>query len=109
LLNRARPDVDVALLVEAAVERESVGRGPRLYHEVVRLVIALAQGRWVLTVGVAGVHRRTHWEPGDQPPARDAVDHREFFGDPGRRVVERQRIAEHADRGVGGAAGQGAG
>ena len=92
-LDRARPDVDVALLVEAAVEGEGVLLGPGLDDQVVRLVIALAQHRRVLAIGVAGVHRRADREAGDQPAARDAVDHREFFGHARRRIVERQRIA----------------
>ena len=101
LLHRARPDVDVALLVEAAVEGEGVGLGPRLDDEIVRFEVALAQHRRVLAVGVAGVHRRADREAGDQPPARDHVDHRELFRDPGRRIVQRQRIAEDAQRRVG--------
>ena len=71
-----------------------------------RLVVAVAQQRRVLAVGVAGVHRRADREAGDQPPAGDAVDHGELFGDARRRVVERQRVAHDADRGVGGAARQ---
>ena len=35
--------------------------------------------------------------PGDQAPAAQAVDDRELLGDPGRRVVERQRVADHRD------------
>ena len=105
-LHRARPDVDVALLVEAAVEREGVAFGPGAQDQVVRLVVAVAQQRRVLAVGVAGVHRRTDREAGDQPPAGDAVDHRELFGHARRRVVQRQRIAHDADRGIGGAARQ---
>ena len=68
-----------------------------------RLVVAVAQQRRVLAVGVAGVHRRTDREAGDQPSAGDAVDHRELFRDAGRRIVQRQRVAHDADRGVGGA------
>ena len=105
-LDRARPDVDVALLVIAAVERERVRMLPGLHHQVVRLVIALAELARVLAVGEAVVHRRADREAGDQPAAGDAVDHREFFGDAGRRVVQRERVAHHADRRVGGAAGQ---
>ena len=105
-LHRARPDVDVALLVVAAVERERVRVLPGLHHQVVRLVVALAQLRRVLAVGEAVVHRRADRKAGDQPTAGDAVDHRELLGDAGRRVVQRQRVAHHADRRVGGAAGQ---
>ena len=106
LLHRPRPDVDIALLVEAAVEGKGVLLGPGPHYQVVRLVVALAQHARVLAIGKTGVHRRPDREAGDQPPARDAVDHREFFGDPGRRVVERQGVAHHAQRGVGGAPGQ---
>ncbi len=55
LLDRPRPDVDVALLVVAAVEGEGVLLGPGLHDEVVRLVVALAQLARVLAVGVAVV------------------------------------------------------
>ena len=50
-LDGARPDVDVALLVEAAVEGEGLRLGPRPGHEVVRLVVPLAQQRRILAVG----------------------------------------------------------
>ena len=103
-LHRTRPDVDVALLVEAAVEGEGVAVGPRTQDQIVRLVVAVTQQRRVLTVGEAGVHRRTDREAGDEPSAGDAVDHGELFGDARRRVVEGERVAHDADRGVGGAA-----
>ena len=100
-LDRPRPDVHVALLVEPPVEGERVAIGPGAQDQVVRLVIALAQQRRVLAVGVTGVHRRADRKPGDQPPAGDAVDHCELFGHPRRRIVQRQRVAHHAERGVG--------
>ncbi len=99
-LHRPRPDVHVALLVEAAVEREGVRVLPGPHHQVMRLEIALAQQARVLAVAVAGVHRRADREAGDQPPAGDDVDHRELFRDARRRIVQRERIAHHADRGV---------
>ena len=105
-LHRARPDVDVALLVVAAVEREGVRMLPGLHHQVVRLVVALAKLRRVLAVGEAVVHRRADRESRDQPAAGDAVDHRELFCDAGRRIVQCERVAHHADGGVGGAAGE---
>ena len=43
VLHRARPDVHVALLVEAAIEGEGVLLGPGAHHQVMRFVIALAQ------------------------------------------------------------------
>ena len=106
LLDRPRPDVDVALLVEAAVEGERLLLGPGAQHEVVGLVVAVAQLARVGAVGIGRVHRRADREAGDQAPARDAVDHGELFGHPRRRIVEREAVAEHADRRVGGAARQ---
>ena len=105
-LDGARPDVHVALLVEAAVEREGVAFRPCLHHQIVRLVVAVAQHGRVLAIGVARVHRRTDREARDQPTAGDAVDHREFLGDARRRIVQRQRVAHHADRRIGRASRQ---
>ena len=105
-LHRARPDVDIALLIVAAVEREGVLLLPGLHHQVVRFVVAVAQLAGVLAVGEAVVHRRADRKAGDQPAAGDAVDHGELFCDAGRRIVQCQRVAHHADRGVGGAARQ---
>jgi len=44
LLHRSRPDVDVALLVEAAVEGKGVLFLPGAHDEAMRFEIALAQG-----------------------------------------------------------------
>src|SRR5262249_24789667 len=107
LLHRARPDVDVALLVVAAVEGDGAALGPGAHDEVVRLEIALAQHRRVLAIGKAGVHRGADREAGDQPAAGDAIDHREFFRDPRWRIVEGERVAHHTDRRLAGAARQG--
>jgi hypothetical protein len=109
LLHWARPDVDIALLIEAAIESEGILLGPCPHDEIMRLVIALAQHARVLAIGKTGVHRRPDRKAGDQPAARDAIDHRKLFGDAGRRVVERQGIAHHAQSRVGGAARQGRG
>ena len=109
VLDRPRPDVDVTLLVEAAIEGERVLLRPGALHEIMRLEIALPQQARVLAVGIAGVHRRADGEARDQPSARDAVDHRELFGHACRRIVERERVAHHAERGVGGAPREGTG
>src|SRR5262249_43002953 len=71
-LDRAWPNVDVALLIEPAVEREGVSLRPGAHHEVVGLVVALAPHARGLTVGEAGVHRRPDRGPGDPPSARNA-------------------------------------
>ena len=65
-----------------------------------RLEIALAQLARVLAVRIAGVHRRADREARHEPPARDAVDHRHLFRDAHGRVVERERVAHHHERGV---------
>src|SRR6185312_14362182 len=62
LLHRMRPGVDVAQLIEAAVEGEGLATRPRLEHEIMRLEIAGAQRARVLAIGEAGVHRRADRE-----------------------------------------------
>src|SRR5439155_21878934 len=57
LLYRPGPDVDIALLVEAAVEGKRVLLRPCAQYEIVRLVIPLAQHARVLAVSKTGVHR----------------------------------------------------
>ena len=90
MLHRARPDVHVALLIESAVEGEYFGRGPGADDQVVRLVIAFAKLAGIGAVSVAGVHRGADREAGNESPAGDAVDHGEFFGHAGRRIIKRQ-------------------
>ncbi len=106
LLHRARPYVHIALLVVAAVEGKSVRLLPGTHHQIMRLQIALAQQRRVLCIGVACVHRRADREARDQPAARNHVDHGEFFRHAGRLIVQRQRIAHHANQRIAGAARQ---
>ncbi len=67
LLDRPRPDVDVAQLVVAAVEGERLALGPGADDQLVRLGVFLAgQGR-DLAVAVVGVHRGADRE--SRPPA----------------------------------------
>jgi hypothetical protein len=87
-LHRSRPDVDVALLVEPAVEGKGILFRPRAHNQIMRLCITVAQHARVLPIRKARVHWGPDREAGDQPPARDHVDHRELFGDARRRVVE---------------------
>ena len=70
------------------------------------LVVAVAQLARIGAVGVGRVHRRADREAGDEPPARDAVDHGELLGHARRRIVEGEAVAQHADRRIGGAPGQ---
>ena len=87
LLDRPRPDVDVAQLVVAAVESERLARRPGLDDQVMRLGVFLpGQGR-DLAVAEVGVHRGADREAGHQPAAADAVEHGELLGHAHRRAV----------------------
>src|SRR5215472_11279442 len=107
LLDRPRPDVHVALLVEAAVERECLLLGPGAQDEVMGFVVALPQLAWIGAVRVRGVHWRADREAGDETTAGNSVDHGELFGDPCWRIVEGKAVAKNADRRIGGAPSEG--
>ena len=109
LLDGPRPHVDVAQLGVFAVEGERFGLGPRPHDEVVRLGVFVAQRGRGLAVAEVGVHGRADRETGDQPSAAHDVEHGEFFGHAHRRVVERDAVAHHADRGARGAPDHGRG
>src|SRR5689334_22630575 len=97
LLDGPRPDVNIALLVKAAVEGKGVLLLPGLHHQVMRLQVTIAQLTGILAVGEATVHWRAYWKSSDQPAAGDHIDHGEFLGHARRRVVQRERVAHHAD------------
>ena len=101
LLYGPGPHVDVAQLVVVAVEAEHLVRRPCLPDEIDALVVALPQRGGILAVGVDGVHRRADREARDHAPAGDAVEHGDLFGHTQRRVVQRHRVAQHDDVGVG--------
>ena len=103
LLQRPRPQVDVAQLRELAVEAEHLLGGPGLDDQVVRFQIFLAQQRRGFAVTEVGVHRGADRKAGDQAPAAEHVEHREFLGHPNRRIVQRDRIAQHDQVGARGA------
>jgi len=64
------------------------------------LVVAIAQGRRVDPVGEVHVHRRADREAGDEPAAREQVEHRELFGHAERRIVGGEAVAEDDERGL---------
>src|ERR1700745_609743 len=107
LLDRSRPDVHVALLVEAAVERKRLLLGPGAQDEVMGFVVTVSQLAWIGAIRVRGVHWRADRKPGDESTAGDAVDHGELFGDPCWRVVEGKAVAQDADHRIGGAPSEG--
>ena len=99
LLQGLRPDIDVAQLGIAAVEGERRVLVPRPHDQLMRLGIFLARQRRNLSVGVVRVHRGANRKAGNEPSAGDIVQHGEFLGDADRRIVERDRVAEHDQRG----------
>ena len=89
LLVGAGPEIDVFEMVVLALEGERPLLGPGADDEVMRLVEA------VMREGRVGAHRivlaaDAADHAADQPPARDAVDHRVLFG-------ERQRMLADAE------------
>src|ERR1700722_20502807 len=97
ILHRSRPDVDIALLIETAVEGEGILLGPGPDNKVVRLHIALSELAWVRAVSVTGIHWRADREPSDQPAAGDAIDHGEFLRPEGGQVLDRQCVRDVVD------------
>src|SRR6185437_10540580 len=69
LLDRPRPDINVAELRVFAVESERLGLGPGAQHELAALVIFIAQGRRRFAIGIDGVERRADGEAGDETSA----------------------------------------
>ena len=90
---------DPAELVVLAVEGERLVAGPRLHDHVVGLAVLVPRERWDLPVAEVGVHRGADGESGDESPPGDDVEHRELLGHANRRVVARDRVADHAERG----------
>ena len=109
LLDRLGPAIDVAQLGIAAVEGERFVGRPRLADEIVRLGIFLARQRRDRAVGVVGVHRGADRKARHQTAARQHVEHGHLLGNPQRRIVERDRITQHDQRGLRRAARQGRG
>ena len=109
LLERARPEVDVANLVVFAVPGEDVGVLPGAQDQVVVLLVLVAQRGRIGAEAEVVVHRGADRESGDEASARHHVEHGHFLGHAGGRVVERDRLAEQQDRHVLGAAREGGG
>src|SRR5690349_12483494 len=104
LLERLWPQVDVAQLGELAIEGEDVVLLPRPQNEVMGFVIFLTQRRGDFAVAEIRIHRGADGEARDETPAADYVEHREFFGDANRRIVECDRVAQHDETRMPGAA-----
>src|SRR5258708_20723492 len=100
LLQWLRPWVDVAQLVESSVEREWPGPRPRLFDQIVRLVISRPHLRRRNSVTASGVHRRAHREACHQSSAAQAIQQSEFLRNADRRIVEWKRVAEYHQHGI---------
>jgi hypothetical protein len=108
LLVGARPEIDVFVIVVLTVELKRARLGPGGDDQVVGLLIALVrEGRVEACDMVFGADAA--YEAGDDAPARQVVEHREFFGDEQRIVHQRQRAPEDRDLHPLGALDQGAG
>ena len=100
LLERPRPDVDVAELRVAPVEGEGFLLRPGADDQPLGLAVLLAERDRVLPVAVVRIHARTDGEAGDDAATAHAVEHRDLFRHADRRVVERDAVAEEDDRDV---------
>src|SRR5712671_6176169 len=94
-LQRFGPDRNLTVLEMLAFPAEGLGLGPGLEDQLHRLALALPGFAGRDVVGKVLVRDAAH-QPGDQPPAAHAVEHRVFLGD-ADRIVERHEIADHRD------------
>ena len=96
LLIRPRPEVHILNVVVPALEGERPGLGPGAHDQVVRLVEAVVRESRIhpesVVLGADAAH-----EPGNQPAARDHVDHRVLLGDHERMLAQRQRAPQDRD------------
>ena len=106
LLDWLWPAVDIAELIELAIERENILLGPRPHDEFVSFRILCPGQSWNLAVGEVRVHGRADRKSCDETTTGDAVEHGELFGNADRWVVQRDRVADDADRRFARAAGQ---
>ena len=100
LLNRARPDVDGAMVKEAALmAKEAVVVGPAFDDEVERLPMALVHAHRV-AVGREDLVRHAAHESGFEPAMREHIDHGHLLGDAHRLAAVGDRIAENEKPGL---------
>ena len=97
LLDRLRPAVHITELIEFPVEREDFFLGPGFHDQLVRFAILDPRESGDLSVREVGVHGGADRKAGDEPTAGDAVEHGKLFGNPDRRIVQRDRVADDAN------------
>ena len=90
LLHRARPDRDVLVRPELALVGEHV-LGPGAGDDLVGFLEARARIRQRHVVDLV-LARDAAREARDQPAVRQAVEHRQLFGQP-QRLMQRQQVA----------------
>src|SRR5947207_14885307 len=77
-----------------AVEGEGTGLRPRPDYQIVRLVETLVREIWINARRMV-FRADAAYEPGNDPPLRQIVEHRELFRDVDRVVHQRQGAAEY--------------
>src|SRR5205823_1269681 len=89
---RRRAHGNTNLFAGAAGPRGRLGPGPD--DQIVRLVETLVREEWINARGMVFRADAAH-EPGNDPPLRQIVEHRELFRDVDRIVDQRQGAAEY--------------
>ena len=94
LLDRARPDIDGAMMEEAALMAErAVVMGPAFLDQIERLPMPLVHAHRI-AVGRQHLIGHAAHEAGFEAAVREHVDHRHFLGDAHRLAAVGDRIAE---------------
>src|SRR4051794_644647 len=91
-----RPKIDIPQAEMVAVEGERTGLRPGPDDQIVRLVETLVREIWINTRRMVFRADAAH-EPGNDPPLRQIVEHRELFRDVDRIIHQRQGAAEDCD------------
>ena len=74
-----------------------------------RLGVFVAGDGRNLAVAIVGIHGCADRKAGQQPTARNHIQHGELLGHPDRRVVQGNRVADHRQGRLGGPSGQAGG
>ncbi len=96
LLDRARPDVDIAVIVVFSLKCKRAGACPGLDNQVMRLVHTFPTDGGIDVIAKV-FHAGAAHKARDNAPATDNVEHGNLFGDTQGVIVQRQSIAYNAD------------
>src|SRR5437763_15395932 len=95
LLNRARQDIDVAVIIVFSLESEGPGTRPGLDNQVVRHDHAFAADGGIDVIAEI-FHARAAHEARNNASPTDHVEHSDLFCYAQRVMVQRQNIANNA-------------